>query len=67
MVHPAKEIRGAGVRALRHLVQDETTVQAMLALHVDRLLMRSLDIYQRNDVERVQALRFIRRVGRLLL
>ncbi|XP_030844625.1 rapamycin-insensitive companion of mTOR-like isoform X2 [Strongylocentrotus purpuratus] len=62
VVHPAKEIRGAGVRALRHLVQDETTVQAMLALHVDRLLMRSLDIYQRNDVERVQALRFIRRI-----
>ncbi|XP_041475993.1 rapamycin-insensitive companion of mTOR-like isoform X2 [Lytechinus variegatus] len=62
VVHPAKEIRGAGLRALRHLIQDEITVQAMLALHVDRLLMRSLDIYQRNDVERIQALRFIRRI-----
>ncbi|XP_071486718.1 rapamycin-insensitive companion of mTOR-like [Diadema antillarum] len=62
LVHPSKEVRGAGVRALRHLIQDESAVQAMVALHVDRLLVRSLDICQQNDVERIQALRFIRRI-----
>ncbi|XP_071799748.1 rapamycin-insensitive companion of mTOR-like [Asterias amurensis] len=62
LLHSTKEVRSAGIRALRYLLQDETSLQAMLTLHVDYLIMRSLDICLSNDVERVQAIRFIRRI-----
>ncbi|XP_022101706.1 rapamycin-insensitive companion of mTOR-like [Acanthaster planci] len=62
LLHSTKEVRSAGIRALRHLLQDEMAVEAMMTLHIDYLVMRSLDICLANDIERVQAIRFIRRI-----
>ncbi|XP_038056476.1 rapamycin-insensitive companion of mTOR-like isoform X1 [Patiria miniata] len=62
LLHSTKEVRSAGIRALRYLLQDEAAVEAMMRLHIDYLVMRSLDICLANDIERVQALRFIRRI-----
>ncbi|XP_048583211.1 rapamycin-insensitive companion of mTOR isoform X2 [Nematostella vectensis] len=59
---PAKEVRAAGVRALRHLFSDKTTFEKMLKVRMDIFIIRSMDNTIANEVERIQALRFIRKV-----
>ncbi|MGH0161344.1 UNVERIFIED_CONTAM: hypothetical protein FKN15_046520, partial [Acipenser sinensis] len=62
LLNEAKEVRAAGLRALRYLIQDATILQKVLGLRVDYLIARCIDIQQSNEVERTQALRLVRKM-----
>ncbi|XP_078353189.1 rapamycin-insensitive companion of mTOR-like isoform X2 [Oculina patagonica] len=62
LVSTAKELRAAGLRAFRHLFSDEKTLSKMLDFRIDIFIVRSMDMVHAYEVERVQALRFIRKV-----
>ncbi|XP_068727211.1 rapamycin-insensitive companion of mTOR-like isoform X1 [Montipora capricornis] len=62
LVSTAKEVRAAGLRAFRHLFSDEKTLSKILDFRIDIFVVRSLDMIHAFEVERVQALRFIRKI-----
>ncbi|XP_069077437.1 rapamycin-insensitive companion of mTOR isoform X1 [Pleurodeles waltl] len=62
LLNEAKEVRAAGLRALRYLIRDSSILQKMLRLKVDYLIARCIDIQQSNEVERTQALRLVRKM-----
>lgn len=62
MLNEEKKVRIAGIRALRYFLQDEEKIDAFLGLHVDMLLCRCIDIVLDNQVERVHALKLVRRI-----
>ncbi|XP_060092039.1 rapamycin-insensitive companion of mTOR [Heteronotia binoei] len=62
LLNEAKEVRAAGLRALRYLIGDSSILQKMLKLKVDYLIARCIDIQQSNEVERTQALRLVRKM-----
>ncbi|XP_074062888.1 rapamycin-insensitive companion of mTOR isoform X2 [Macrotis lagotis] len=62
LLNEAKEVRAAGLRALRYLIRDSTILQKVLKLKVDYLIARCIDIQQSNEVERTQALRLVRKM-----
>ncbi|XP_069483265.1 rapamycin-insensitive companion of mTOR isoform X2 [Ambystoma mexicanum] len=62
LLNEAKEVRAAGLRALRYLIRDSSILQKVLRLKVDYLIARCIDIQQSNEVERTQALRLVRKI-----
>ncbi|XP_042564192.1 rapamycin-insensitive companion of mTOR [Clupea harengus] len=62
LLNEAKEVRAAGLRALRYLMRDSSVLQRILRLQVDYLISRCIDIKQSNEVERTQALRLARKM-----
>ncbi|XP_041958385.1 rapamycin-insensitive companion of mTOR [Alosa sapidissima] len=62
LLNEAKEVRAAGLRALRYLMRDSSVLQRILRLQVDYLISRCIDIKQSNEVERTQALRLVRKM-----
>ncbi|XP_069739810.1 rapamycin-insensitive companion of mTOR-like isoform X2 [Narcine bancroftii] len=62
LLNEAKEVRAAGLRALRYLTRDSSVLQKVLKLRVDYLIARCIDIQQSNEVERTQALRLVRKM-----
>uniref|UniRef100_A0A670YLD4 RPTOR independent companion of MTOR complex 2 n=1 Tax=Pseudonaja textilis TaxID=8673 RepID=A0A670YLD4_PSETE len=62
LLNEAKEVRAAGLRALRYLIRDSSILQKVLKLKVDYLIARCIDIQQSNEVERTQALRLVRKM-----
>ncbi|XP_029434237.1 LOW QUALITY PROTEIN: rapamycin-insensitive companion of mTOR [Rhinatrema bivittatum] len=62
LLNEAKEVRAAGLRALRYLIRDSSILQKVLMLKVDYLIARCIDIQQSNEVERTQALRLVRKM-----
>ncbi|MFT7797327.1 rapamycin-insensitive companion of mTOR isoform X1 [Arapaima gigas] len=62
LLNEAKEVRAAGLRALRYLIRDSFILQKVLRLQVDYLIARCIDIQQSNEVERTQALRLVRKM-----
>ncbi|XP_030624261.1 rapamycin-insensitive companion of mTOR [Chanos chanos] len=62
LLNEAKEVRAAGLRALRYLIRDSSILQKVLRLQVDYLIARCIDIQQSNEVERTQALRLVRKM-----
>ncbi|KAL2091761.1 hypothetical protein ACEWY4_011559 [Coilia grayii] len=62
LLNEAKEVRAAGLRALRYLLRDSSVLQRILRLQVDYLISRCIDIKQSNEVERTQALRLVRKM-----
>ncbi|XP_028829344.1 rapamycin-insensitive companion of mTOR-like isoform X2 [Denticeps clupeoides] len=62
LLNEAKEVRAAGLRALRYLIRDSCILQKVLRLQVDYLISRCIDIQQSNEVERTQALRLVRKM-----
>ncbi|XP_028851215.1 rapamycin-insensitive companion of mTOR-like isoform X2 [Denticeps clupeoides] len=62
LLNEAKEVRAAGLRALRYLMKDSSILQLILRLQVDYLIARCIDIKQSNEVERTQALRLVRKM-----
>ncbi|XP_062905684.1 rapamycin-insensitive companion of mTOR isoform X1 [Mobula hypostoma] len=62
LLNEAKEVRAAGLRALRYLTRDSSILQKVLRLRVDYLIARCIDIQQSNEVERTQALRLVRKM-----
>uniref|UniRef100_A0A673I8A9 Rapamycin-insensitive companion of mTOR-like n=1 Tax=Sinocyclocheilus rhinocerous TaxID=307959 RepID=A0A673I8A9_9TELE len=62
LLNEVKEVRAAGLRALRYLIHDSSVLQKVLQLQVDYLVSRCIDIQQSNEVERTQALRLVRKM-----
>lgn len=62
LIHEATQVRAAGIRAIRYLLQDENDVRVLIRLQIPSLISRSLDLALRNDLERIQAVRFMRRL-----
>ncbi|XP_010740551.2 rapamycin-insensitive companion of mTOR isoform X2 [Larimichthys crocea] len=62
LLNEAKEVRAAGLRALRYLIRDSSVLEKVLRLQVDYLISRCIDIQQSNEVERTQALRLARKM-----
>ncbi|XP_016533562.1 rapamycin-insensitive companion of mTOR isoform X2 [Poecilia formosa] len=62
LLNEAKEVRAAGLRALRYLIRDTNVLQKVLRLQVDYLISRCIDIQQSNEGERTQALRLVRKI-----
>uniref|UniRef100_A0A8B9VP04 RPTOR independent companion of MTOR complex 2 n=1 Tax=Anas zonorhyncha TaxID=75864 RepID=A0A8B9VP04_9AVES len=62
LLNEAKEVRAAGLRALRYLIRDSSILQKVLKLKVDYLIARCIDIQQSNEVETTQALRLVRKM-----
>ncbi|XP_059471780.1 rapamycin-insensitive companion of mTOR [Neocloeon triangulifer] len=60
LVHDAARIRATGIRTIRRLIKDDQDVAAIIRLRIPYLVARILD--SDSDVERVQALRFCRRI-----
>ncbi|XP_052454419.1 rapamycin-insensitive companion of mTOR isoform X2 [Carassius gibelio] len=62
LLNEVKEVRAAGLRALRYLIHDSNVLKKVLQLQVDYLISRCIDIQQSNEVERTQALRLVRKM-----
>ncbi|XP_044188706.1 rapamycin-insensitive companion of mTOR-like [Thunnus albacares] len=62
LLNEAKEVRAAGLRALRYLIRDSSVLEKVLRLQVDYLIARCIDIQQSNEIERTQALRLARKM-----
>lgn len=58
----AKEVRAGVLRVLRYMVVSSEVFEIMCKLHIDFLVARSVDAPVVRDIERLQALRFIRQV-----
>nr|CAB3265580.1 rapamycin-insensitive companion of mTOR [Phallusia mammillata] len=65
LVSDVKEVRAAGVRALRYLINNSETKQVFMDLNLDYLITKCLDISHFNEVERIQAIRLVRKLAHL--
>ncbi|XP_018050285.1 PREDICTED: rapamycin-insensitive companion of mTOR isoform X3 [Atta colombica] len=62
LVHEATQVRAAALRAVRYMLKKEQDVIAINRLQYPYFLARSMDINLRNEMERIQALRLVRRI-----
>ncbi|RVE41299.1 hypothetical protein evm_014048 [Chilo suppressalis] len=62
LVDESMVIRAAALRVLRYLIKTESDVATFNTLKLPYLVTRSIDLMLRNEEERAQALRVIRRV-----
>lgn len=62
LTHQFTQIRAASLRVLRHLIQTPKDIQIFNGLQLPHLVCRSLDIVLKNEEERVQSLKLIRRM-----
>lgn len=61
LFHEKVEKRATSLRSMRHLLKDEQSVIALLSLNLPMFIVRSIDIVLENRLERIQALRLIRK------
>ncbi|XP_058444874.1 rapamycin-insensitive companion of mTOR [Malaya genurostris] len=61
LVHQYTQIRAAALRAIRHILMMPSDVRALNELQIGHLICRSLDVLLKNEEERVQALKLIRK------
>ncbi|XP_045534255.1 rapamycin-insensitive companion of mTOR [Papilio machaon] len=62
LVDESTVIRAAALRALRYLIKTESDVATFNILKLTHIVTRSMDLMLRNEEERAQALRVVRRV-----
>ncbi|XP_068630282.1 rapamycin-insensitive companion of mTOR [Battus philenor] len=62
LVDESMVIRAAALRALRYLIKTESDVATFNILKLTHIVTRSMDLMLRNEEERAQALRVVRRV-----
>ncbi|XP_038210519.1 rapamycin-insensitive companion of mTOR-like [Zerene cesonia] len=62
LVDESMLIRATALRVLRYLIRCESDVASFNALKLPYLVIRSMDLMMRNEEERAQALRVVRRV-----
>ncbi|XP_034935765.1 rapamycin-insensitive companion of mTOR [Chelonus insularis] len=62
LVQEATQVRAAALRAIRYLVKKQEDVLTVNKLHYPYFIARSMDINLKNDIERMQALRLVRRI-----
>ncbi|CAG9860535.1 unnamed protein product [Phyllotreta striolata] len=60
--HLSSQIRMAGLRCIRHVLKTESEVVEINKLLIPYLLTRSLDLILRNDAERIEAMKLIRKM-----
>ncbi|KAL1396742.1 hypothetical protein pipiens_010300, partial [Culex pipiens pipiens] len=61
LVHQFTQIRAGALKAVRHLLMAPGDVRAFNELQLGHLVCRSLDVLLKNEEERVQALKLIRK------
>ena len=59
-----KEVRAGAMRVLRYTLSSSHVYEIMLHFKIDHLVARSLDSPPQRDIERLQAMRFVRQVSR---
>ncbi|XP_026669224.1 rapamycin-insensitive companion of mTOR [Ceratina calcarata] len=62
LVHEATQVRAAALRAVRYMLKKEQDVVTINKLQYPYFVARSMDINLRNEMERMQALRLVRRI-----
>lgn len=62
LVHQATQVRAAALRAIRYVLKKEQDVVTINRLQYPYFIARSMDINIRNEMERIQALRLLRRI-----
>lgn len=60
LLSESREVVAAGYRATRYAISDVTSLRKIRSLNTDYLVVRSLNNYRKADVEREQALKFVR-------
>ena len=58
-----KEVRAGALRVLRYVLTSKDIFSVMLKHRVDLLVARSLDVSSAREIERIQAMRFVRQVS----
>lgn len=61
LFHEAAEVRAAALRAIRYLLKDEQAVESLFRVDLPIFIVRSIDIVLENRLERIQALRLVRK------
>ncbi|KAG7212743.1 hypothetical protein KM043_013008 [Ampulex compressa] len=62
LIHEATQVRAAALRAVRYMLKKEQDVIAINKLQYPYFVARSMDVNLRNEMERIQALRLVRRI-----
>jgi hypothetical protein len=62
LANSVKEVRAGSLRVLRYVLQSRDIFSIMLRLRIDVLVVRSLDVPASREIERLQAVRFVRQV-----
>ncbi|CAE1275191.1 RICTOR [Acanthosepion pharaonis] len=62
LLHDAKEVRAATLRVIRYLLTDKKVLDVIVSLRIDYLIARCLDICLSNEVERIHAMKLIRKI-----
>lgn len=62
LIHEATQVRAAALRAVRYMLKKEQDVVAINKLQYPYFVARSMDVNLRNEMERMQALRLVRRI-----
>ncbi|KAM0451782.1 hypothetical protein ACHAO4_005739 [Trichoderma viride] len=60
LLSESREVVAAGYRATRYAISDRNSLRKIRSLNTDFLVVRSLNNYRKADVEREQALKFVR-------
>ncbi|KOS21189.1 Protein ste16 [Escovopsis weberi] len=60
LLSESREVVAAGYRVTRYAISDRLSLQKIRGLNIDFLVIRSLNNYRKADVEREQALKFVR-------
>ncbi|KAM0264970.1 hypothetical protein ACHAQJ_000486 [Trichoderma viride] len=60
LLSESREVVAAGYRATRYAISDRSSLKKIRSLNTDFLVIRSLNNYRKADVEREQALKFVR-------
>jgi len=61
-----KEVRAGALRVLRYLLTSKDVFGVMLKHRIDLFVARSLDVPTDREIERLQAMRFVRQVRTIL-
>ncbi|XP_017088263.2 rapamycin-insensitive companion of mTOR [Drosophila bipectinata] len=62
LVHTFTQVRAAALRTIRYALSTPNDIKAFNALQLQHLLCRSIDLMLKNDDERVQALKLVRKM-----
>nr|XP_016937001.2 rapamycin-insensitive companion of mTOR [Drosophila suzukii] len=62
LVHTFTQVRAAALRTIRYAINTPKDIKAFNALQLQHLLCRSIDLMLKNDDERVQALKLVRKM-----
>ncbi|KAF4471419.1 hypothetical protein FALBO_1666 [Fusarium albosuccineum] len=60
LLSESREVTAAGYRMIRYAISDVASLKRIRSLNIDYLVIRSLNNYRKADVEREQALKFVR-------